>query len=65
MSWGAVDVERLIGEDHPAIDISALVGRLNLSAFYRANESSTEARGASVLQKPFAGDPRNRLRSQI
>jgi transposase len=45
MSWRAVDVEKLIGEDHPARAIWALVGRLNLSAFYRAIESSTEEGG--------------------
>ncbi len=45
MSWRAVDVEHLIGEDHPARAIWALVGRLNLSAFYRAIESSTEEGG--------------------
>jgi transposase len=45
MSWRAVDVEKLISEDHPARAIWALVGRLNLSAFYRAIESSTEEGG--------------------
>jgi len=45
MSWRAVDVEHLIGEDHPARAIWALVGRLDLSAFYRAIESSTEEGG--------------------
>jgi transposase len=45
MSWRAVDVERLIGEDHPARAIWALVGRLDLSAFYRTIESSTEEGG--------------------
>src|SRR6267378_4497966 len=45
MSWHAVDVERLIGEDHPARAIWALVGRLDLSAFYRTIESSTEEGG--------------------
>jgi transposase len=45
MSWRAVDVERLISEDHPARAIWALVGRLNMSAFYRAIESSTEEGG--------------------
>jgi hypothetical protein len=33
LSWRAVDVEHLIGEDHPARAIGALVGRLNLRAF--------------------------------
>jgi len=45
MSWRAVDVEKLISEDHPARAIWALVGRLNLSAFYRAIESSAEEGG--------------------
>jgi transposase len=45
MSWRAVDVERLIGEDHPARAIWTLVGRLDLSPFYRAVESSAEEGG--------------------
>jgi transposase len=45
MSWRAVDVDRLIGEDHPARAIWALVGRLNLRAFYQAIESSAEEGG--------------------
>jgi transposase len=45
LSWRAVDVERLIGEDHPARSIWILVGRLDLSSFYRGIESSTEEGG--------------------
>ncbi len=45
MSWRAVDVERLIGEDHPARALWTLVGRLDLSPFYRAIESSVEEGG--------------------
>jgi hypothetical protein len=45
MSWRAVDVEHLIGEDHPARAIGALVGRLKLGAFYQAIESSTAEGG--------------------
>ena len=45
MSWRAVDVEKLIGEDHPARAIWTLVGRLDLSPFYRAIESSAEEGG--------------------
>src|ERR1019366_3715965 len=45
MSWRAVDVEKLIGENHPARAIWALVGQLNLSAFYRTIESSMEEGG--------------------
>src|SRR5580658_1577754 len=49
LSWRAVDVEHLIGEDHPARAIWALVGRLNLSAFYQAIESSTEEGGRPAI----------------
>ncbi len=49
MSWRAVDVEQLIGEDHPARAIWALVGRLNLRAFYQAIESSTEEGGRPAI----------------
>src|SRR5271170_7149075 len=45
MTWRAVDVDRLISEDHPARAIWGLVGRLDLSPFYRAIESSTEEGG--------------------
>src|SRR3989441_474915 len=45
MSWRAIDVERLIGEDHPARAIWALVGRLDLRGFYQSIESSTEEGG--------------------
>jgi transposase len=45
MSWRAVDVERLIGEDHSARAIWTLVGRLDLSPFYRGIESSEEEGG--------------------
>jgi len=45
MSWRAVDVEKLIGEEHPARAIWTLVGRLDLSPFYRAIESSVEEGG--------------------
>jgi transposase len=45
MSWRAVDVETLISEDHPARAIWTLVGRLNLSPFYRAIDSSVEEGG--------------------
>lgn len=45
MSWQAVDVERLISEDHAARSIWTLVGRLDLTPFYRAVESSAEEGG--------------------
>jgi transposase len=45
MSWRAVEVEKLIGEDHPARGIWALVGRLDLGRFYEDIESSAEEGG--------------------
>src|SRR5713226_1962247 len=45
MSWRAMDVERLVGDDHPARAIWALVGRLDLRGFYQSIESSTEEGG--------------------
>ncbi len=45
MSWRAVDVERLISEDHPARAIWEGIGRLDLSSFYRTIESSVEEGG--------------------
>src|ERR1019366_7028407 len=49
MSWRAVDVERLIGEDHSARAIWMLVGRLDLSRFYQGIESSTEEGGRPAI----------------
>src|ERR1700704_3014437 len=45
MSWRAVDVDKLIVEEHRARAIWTLVGGLDLSPFYRAIESSTEEGG--------------------
>jgi transposase len=45
MSWRAVDVERLIAEDHAARAIWELVGRLDLGSFYGAIDSSEEEGG--------------------
>jgi transposase len=45
MSWRAVDVERLIGEQHPARAIWELVGRLDLTPFYQSIASSAEEGG--------------------
>jgi transposase len=45
MSWRAVDVERLIGEDHRARAIWTLVGRLDLTRFCDDIESSAEEGG--------------------
>jgi len=45
MSWRAIDVEMLVGEDHAARAIWELVGRLDLGQFYGAIESSAEEGG--------------------
>ncbi len=45
LSWRAVDVDRLLSEEHPARAIWALVGRLDLSRFYEEIESSVEEGG--------------------
>jgi transposase len=45
MTWRAVDVERLVGDDHLARAIWALVGRLDLCGFYQSIESSAEEGG--------------------
>src|SRR6266853_1018337 len=49
MSWRAVDVERLIGEDHRARAIGTLVGRLDLQRFYEDIESSAEEGGRPAI----------------
>jgi transposase len=45
MSWRAVDVENLIGEEHRARAIWTLVWRLDLSGYYGTIESSVEEGG--------------------
>jgi transposase len=45
MSWRAVDVERLIEEEHLARAIWELIGRLDLSSFYAGIESSAAEGG--------------------
>src|ERR1700686_2216192 len=49
LSWRAVDVERLIGEDHRARAIWALVGPLDLSPVYESIESSAEEGGRPAI----------------
>ena len=49
MSWRAVDVERLIDEDHLARAIWTLVGRLDLKRFYQEIESSAEEGGRPAI----------------
>src|SRR5260370_36207962 len=45
MSWRAVDVDLLVGEDHPARAIWTLIGRMDLSHFYQGIKSSAEEGG--------------------
>jgi transposase len=45
MSWRAVNVDKLVGEDHPVRAIWALVGRLDLRRFYEGIASSAEEGG--------------------
>jgi transposase len=45
MFWRSVDVEKLVAEDHAARAIWELVGRLDLSGYYQAIESSPEVGG--------------------
>jgi transposase len=49
MSWRAVDVERLIGEEHRARSIWSLVGGLDLSSFYEDIESSAQEGGRPAI----------------
>src|SRR3989454_12042922 len=49
MSWRAIDVERLIGEDHPARAIWTLIGRMDLSHFYQGIESNGEEGGRPAI----------------
>jgi transposase len=49
MSWRAIDVERLIGEDHRARAIWTLVGRMDLRRFYDGIESSAEEGGRPAI----------------
>src|ERR1700686_3771190 len=49
MSGRAVDVERLIAEDHRARAIWMLVGRLDLGRFYESIESSAEEGGRPAI----------------
>lgn len=45
MSWRAIDVEKLVGEDHSVRAIWELVGGLDLRQFYEAIESSAKEGG--------------------
>jgi transposase len=45
MFWRSVDVEKLVAEDHAARGIWEFVGRLDLSGYYQAIESSAEVGG--------------------
>ena len=51
MTWQTVDAGRLISDDHPARAIWTLVGRLDLSPFYRAIENSVEQGGLPAFDR--------------
>jgi hypothetical protein len=48
MVMRAIEVERLIAEDHPARSIWELVGRLDLSRYYAAIAAVEGGRGAII-----------------
>jgi transposase len=50
MCWRAVDVERLIDEEHPARAIWELIGRLDLSRYYGRIECSKEEGGRPAIE---------------
>ncbi len=58
MSWRAIDVERLIGEGHPARAIWTLIGRMDLSHFYQGIESSVNAHLEVTPLRASRIDPR-------
>src|SRR5260370_3327803 len=49
MSWRAIDVERLIGEDYAARAIWTRIGSTDLSHFYQGIESSVEEGGRQAF----------------
>jgi hypothetical protein len=59
MMWRAVDVEQLIGEDHPARAIWELVGRLDVDGFYADIECSEEQTGTAPVPPARPGEGAN------
>jgi len=49
MSWGRIDVDALIAEDHPARAIWAVVERLELGTLYAQIEARDEVAGAPAI----------------
>jgi transposase len=49
ISWGPIDVEATLPDDHPARSIWAVVERLNLSALYAQIEARDEVAGAPAI----------------
>jgi hypothetical protein len=45
MSWRAVDMERLVGEDHPARAIWTLIGHMDLRQFIKASRAARKKAG--------------------
>jgi transposase len=49
LSWGRIDLEGQLPEDHPARAIWAVVGRLDLAAFYSSIEARVGVAGAPAI----------------
>jgi len=49
LSWGRIDIEAMLPEDHPARAIAAIVDRLDLSALYAPIEARDDVAGAPAI----------------
>ncbi len=49
ISWGRIDLNATLPEDHPARAMWAVVGRLDLSALYAQIEARDEVAGAPAI----------------
>jgi transposase len=49
ITWGRIDIEAMLPQDHPARAIAAVVGRLDLSPLYALIQARDEVAGASTI----------------
>ncbi|MBI4842437.1 MAG: IS1182 family transposase, partial [candidate division NC10 bacterium] len=49
LAWGPVDLDAMLGQDHPARAILAVVGRLDLDALYQPIRARDEMAGAPAI----------------
>jgi hypothetical protein len=49
ISWGRIDLDAQLAEEHPARAIWSVVERLNLSALYQQIEARDQVAGASAI----------------